>query len=154
MAALMGTKGFDSPKALADFINSLAKRPQTPALIRQMAAASWTTDPEIMASMDNPQATEQQLGMMASVKFRVESVSGSTAQLGLEELPAGMPPGMNITIPLVKRNGEWFMDMDAFAKQMETMMESMFDGMMESGPGGEPGGFGRGGGGGGGGRIR
>ena len=111
-----------------------------------MAAATWTTDPAILDSMDNPQAAGQQLGMMANIKVNVESVSGSTAQLGLENSPPGMPPGMNITIPLIKRNGEWFMDMDAFTKQIESMMESMFEGMMESGPGGEPGGFGRGGG--------
>ena len=142
----MGTKGFASPEALADFLNSMSGKPQTPALLRQMTAACWTTDPEIMASMNDPQATEQQLGMISSVKVRVESTSGSTAQLGLEDLPPGMPPSMNITIPLIKRNGEWFMDMDAFAKQMESMMESMFEGMMESGPGGGPGGFGGGGG--------
>ena len=146
MAALMGTKGFASPEALADFINNLGGKSETPAVRRQMAAATWTTDPAILDSMDNPQAAGQQLGMMANIKVNVESVSGSTAQLGLENSPPGMPPGMNITIPLIKRNGEWFMDMDAFTKQIESMMESMFEGMMESGPGGEPGGFGRGGG--------
>lgn len=146
MAALMGTKGFDSPQALADFINSMNGKPQTPALLRQSAAATWTTDPDLIAGMDNPQASAQQLGMISSVKVAVDSVSGSTAQLKFEEMPAGMPPGMNITMPLIKRNGEWFMDMDAFMKQVESMMESMFEGMMESGPGGDPGGFGRGGG--------
>lgn len=149
LAAAMGTMGYDSPQALADFMNGLAGQAPNPATLRKVIGACWTEDPEVLASMNDPRSTGQQIGMMSSMNLKVGSVTGNRGELEPAAMPAGMP--MKITVPIIKRDGKWFIDIDALAAQMESMMEAAFEGMMMdegsmNGAGG--GGFGRGGGGG------
>lgn len=148
MGALMGTKGFSSPQAVADFMNGLRNAQPTPAMMRKMAAATYTTDPIIIESMNSPQATRQQMAMLsgggAGPEFIVESETGNTADLGFKNPPPNMPA---IGIPLIKRNGEWFLDADALSKRMEQLFNNAFEQFEQgvSAPSGGGRGSGRGG---------
>ena len=133
LGALVGTKGFPTPEAYAQFLNKLRSTQLTPASMREMAAATYTQDPEVIASMNDPQANQQAMGMLtggganspaAGMKLMVESDEGSRAELGISNAPPNMP---KITVPLIKRDGAWFLDVDTFNQRMQALFEDAFN---------------------------
>ena len=132
LSSVMGTMGYDTPEELATFLGTIGSGGGGPqAAMRKLVGACYTTDQAALAQMDNPQAGAQTMMMMGSVfggGLDVKSVSGSTGELA----PISGPPGMDITFPIIKRNGKWLLDLDALQKQMESMMGSMMDAAMQN----------------------
>jgi len=132
LSSVMGTMGYDTPEELADFLGSMGSGGGSPQQkMRRLIGACYTTDQDALAQMDDPQAGAQTMMMMGSAfggGLSVESVTGSTGSLA----PSAAPPGMNLTIPIMKRNGKWYLDLDSLQKQIESMMGSMMDAAMQN----------------------
>jgi hypothetical protein len=153
LAAAMGTMGYDTPKALAAFLNSLSSRPPSPELLKELIGACYTTDPNTISKMNDPQGGQQMMqmiggGLMGGTggKLEVASVQGTQGELAPSSPPEGAPV---MQVPIIQQNGKWFIDIDTLGTRVIKMMKEMMENAVPRPPGdaGNRGG-GRGGGGG------
>jgi hypothetical protein len=131
LAGAMGTMGFDTPEALADFMNGLSKRTPSPQMLREVVGASYTSNSETLAEMTNPQATGQMVGMLGGMtggmEMTVDTISGTSGTLAPLNPPPNMP--IKLTFPIIQIDGKWLLDVDALQAQMENMMNAAFENM-------------------------